>query len=269
MIGAMVSQITSLASVYSTVYSGAEQRKHQSSASLAFVRGIHRWPVNSPHKWPVTRKMFLLDDVIMKTNVINSTALLHLYCSFPREIPISSNIYHSGSSYQLEPRMELLKWLRSCHLVIRYNLQHKVRESIKSTAENFICIRIYCRCGLFRVRDYMYPRKLPLLAISCSGGMQGFEIADLIFFCILMHYDYFKVLNVLPCFFVRKYRKYTINRWRMVCAVCASAVIWKIKTVDEFMQWSSFKEAAYVEAFSFICNILVADLSCYPICRVY
>ena len=43
--------------VYSTVYSDADQRKHQSSASLAFVRGIHRGPVNSPHKWPVTRKM--------------------------------------------------------------------------------------------------------------------------------------------------------------------------------------------------------------------
>ena len=47
------------------IYSGADQRKHQSSASLAFVRGIHRWPVNSPHKWPVTRKMFPFDDVIM------------------------------------------------------------------------------------------------------------------------------------------------------------------------------------------------------------
>ena len=47
---AMASQITSLTSVYSTVYSGADQRKHQSSASLAFVRGIHRRPVNSPHK---------------------------------------------------------------------------------------------------------------------------------------------------------------------------------------------------------------------------
>ena len=43
----------------------ADQRKHQSSASLAFVRGIHRWPVNSPHKWPVTRKMFPFDDVVM------------------------------------------------------------------------------------------------------------------------------------------------------------------------------------------------------------
>ena len=44
---------------------GADQRKHQSSMSLAFVRGIHRWPVNSPHKGPVTRKMFPFDDIIM------------------------------------------------------------------------------------------------------------------------------------------------------------------------------------------------------------
>ena len=61
----MASQITSLTIVYSTVYSVADQRKHQSSASLAFVWGVHRGPVNSPHKWPVTRKMFPFDDVIM------------------------------------------------------------------------------------------------------------------------------------------------------------------------------------------------------------
>ena len=62
---AMVSQIISLTIVYSTVYSGADQSKHQSPASLAFVWGTHRGPVNSPHKWPVTRKMFPFDDVIM------------------------------------------------------------------------------------------------------------------------------------------------------------------------------------------------------------
>ena len=61
----MASQITSLIIVYSTVYSDADQRKHQSSASLAFVWGIHQWPVYSLHKWPVTRKMFAFHDVIM------------------------------------------------------------------------------------------------------------------------------------------------------------------------------------------------------------
>ena len=64
--GAIASQITSLKIVYSNVYSDTDQRKHQSSVSLAFVWGIHRGPVNSPHKWPVTRKMFPFDDVIME-----------------------------------------------------------------------------------------------------------------------------------------------------------------------------------------------------------
>ena len=67
--GAMASQITSLTIVYSTVYSGAHQRHHQRSSSLAFVRGIHRWSVNSPHKRLVTRNMFSFDDVIMKSVV--------------------------------------------------------------------------------------------------------------------------------------------------------------------------------------------------------
>ena len=60
--------------------SDADQRKHQSSASLAFVRGIHRGPVNSPHKWPVTRKMFPFDDVIMHPMV---TRVYTTHCRRP------------------------------------------------------------------------------------------------------------------------------------------------------------------------------------------
>ena len=67
---AVASQITKLTIVCSTVYAGVEQRKHQSTASLAFVRGIHRWPVNSPHKGPVTQKKFPFDDVIMLTTYL-------------------------------------------------------------------------------------------------------------------------------------------------------------------------------------------------------
>ena len=63
----MASQITGLLTVCWTVYPGADQSKHQSSASLAFVWGTHRRPVNSPQKGPVTRKMFPFDDVIMMT----------------------------------------------------------------------------------------------------------------------------------------------------------------------------------------------------------
>ena len=68
--GRIASQFTSLTIAYSIVYSGVDQRKHQSPASLAFVRGIHRRPVNSPRKWPVTRKKFPFDDVIMWKNCL-------------------------------------------------------------------------------------------------------------------------------------------------------------------------------------------------------
>ena len=63
--GAVASQITSLTIVYSTVYSDTDQKKHQRSASLAFVWGIHRGPMDSPHKWAVTRNIFSFHDVIM------------------------------------------------------------------------------------------------------------------------------------------------------------------------------------------------------------
>ena len=84
--GAVASQITSLTIVYSTVDSDADQRKHQSSASLAFVRRIHRGPVNSPHKWPVTRKMFPFDDVIMMGHVHKQLLLqnIHFLILFPQ-----------------------------------------------------------------------------------------------------------------------------------------------------------------------------------------
>ena len=68
---AMACQITSLTVVYSTVYSGADKRKPQSSASLAFVRGNNRWPANSPHKGSVTRKIFPFYDVIMLWNTVH------------------------------------------------------------------------------------------------------------------------------------------------------------------------------------------------------
>ena len=64
--GAMASQNTSFTIVYSAVYSGEDQRNYRSSESLAFVRGIYRLPKNSPHKGPVTRKMFPFDDVNMR-----------------------------------------------------------------------------------------------------------------------------------------------------------------------------------------------------------
>ena len=57
---------------------GCRSEKHQSSASLAFVLGIQRGPVNSLHKWPVTRKMFPFDDVIMGFSSLDAPAASHL-----------------------------------------------------------------------------------------------------------------------------------------------------------------------------------------------
>ena len=86
--GVIASPITSLTIVYPTVYSHADQRKHKSSASLAF----HPGPVNSTQKWPVTRKRFPFDDVIMPYHeatytrvqlrivIINNVALVYFNC---------------------------------------------------------------------------------------------------------------------------------------------------------------------------------------------
>ena len=68
------------------LYSDADQRKHQNSASLAFVRGIHRGSVNSPHKWPVMWKILLFDDVIM----------MHWISSWNTEHVAAACIIHDG-----------------------------------------------------------------------------------------------------------------------------------------------------------------------------
>ena len=82
----MASQITCVSIVCPIVGSGTDHWKHQSSASLVFVRGIHRWPVNSPYKRPVTRKIFPFDDVIMFYDQSNQTM-----CCDDFQLPFSFN----------------------------------------------------------------------------------------------------------------------------------------------------------------------------------
>ena len=79
----MASQITNVWIVCSTVCSGEDQRNHQSLASLAFVRGIHRWPVNFPHKGLVTRKMFAFDDIIITRCISSGLETCYIFISFP------------------------------------------------------------------------------------------------------------------------------------------------------------------------------------------
>ena len=121
--GTMASQINSLIIVYSTFYSGVDQRKHQSSASLAFVRGIHRWPVNSPHKWPVTRKMFPIDDVIMVYLALHKVIRITL-----RNLNVMSSgwlnswwyiIWMNHSQCSLSSRsLKIIKWTKQGQLCV-------------------------------------------------------------------------------------------------------------------------------------------------------
>ena len=92
----MASQIISLTIVYSTVCSGADQRKHQSSVSLAFVRGIHLLQVNSLHKGPVIQKIFPFDDVIMN-GMIQKMANTQ-YININSECPSDAIWQHISSS---------------------------------------------------------------------------------------------------------------------------------------------------------------------------
>ena len=91
---------TSLTVVYSTVYSDADQRKHQSSASLPFVWGIHRGPVNSPHIWPVTRKCFHL-----MTSSWDKT--VHIYGTY--------YICTTGTNHHIQPKSRW-KDARTCRM---------------------------------------------------------------------------------------------------------------------------------------------------------
>ena len=97
--GMMASPMTSPMIAYSTVHSGRDQRIHQSSASQAFVRGIHRWPVNSPHKWPVTRKMLPFDDVIMET--LEAVLCNIEVPSWPEWSP-SNHLHHTSHFIELD-----------------------------------------------------------------------------------------------------------------------------------------------------------------------
>ena len=100
---AMVSQITCVSNVCSTVYSGADHRKHQSSASVAFVRGIHQWPLNSPHKWPVTRNMSPLDDVIMARQLRVDHGWVDTYTINIKRSDIRYNSCLNEQSYNILP----------------------------------------------------------------------------------------------------------------------------------------------------------------------
>ena len=113
---AIASQTTGVSIVCLTDCPGANQRIHQNSASLAFVRGIHRWPMNSPYKGPVTPKMFPFDDVIMAESNFISWYHHDVYES-------SSTLYKTSLVCCISPRV-------SPYITIATDLVRMILKSI-------------------------------------------------------------------------------------------------------------------------------------------
>ena len=145
-IGSMASQITSLIIVNSTVYSGTDERKHQSSASLAFVWGIHGWPVNSPHKWPVKRKMFPFDDVIMVTINARITGGICIKTSWHRKA------FHFAVPLWVESSM----WIHGPLVDSPYKwpVMSSCAISLLLTVEQSVCCQWYEKVMTFIWRHY-------------------------------------------------------------------------------------------------------------------
>ena len=159
--GAMASKITSLTIVYSTVYSGTDQRKHQSSESLAFVRGIHRWPVNSLHKWPVTRKMFPFHDVIMLFKATSRHLNQNCILKDIFQWKLSNNQKFSIKKMHFE--MSSTKWRRFCFSFHAPINQRRIYPSSYSTSSTLV--------GYPHQICLYHPLKIRYMLMTSSNGI--------------------------------------------------------------------------------------------------
>ena len=153
----MASQITSFTIVYSTVYSGVDHRNHQRSASLVCVRGIHRWPVNSPHKGPVTRKMFPFDDVIMLSTHQLVPLEYHeslLCCCTIASCHIIDFFNHFPAITDLLPTIKHLVYNINCILYLSHYPFLSIYSRRANQSQKILCIRHAfksCRGSQFEV----------------------------------------------------------------------------------------------------------------------
>ena len=157
--GVIASQITSLTIVYSIVYSDTDQRKRQSSASLAFVRGIHRGPVSSPHKWPVMRKIFPFYDVIMpRTKYCACWSPCFVKCHYIVVIVLNDfwSVYINNPKWYFNmPYMISMIFVRksSQHLL---RLTTRVANSLSTPLIPYIKIELIEHICILGVRRWIY-----------------------------------------------------------------------------------------------------------------
>ena len=164
--GAIAFQITSLTIVYSIVYSDADQRKHQSCASLAFVRGIHRGPMNSPHKWPVTRKLFPFDDVIMTY--------------------ISTSVIIRDGLWRVTIRVQIAY----CHQMIKWNM--KLDDSVRAPRAPIGLAHISQQSNLnikYEILKYVWSLS-SYLFMFCASHAQKYRIRRIYIYIFIYIYSY-------------------------------------------------------------------------------
>ena len=180
----MASQITSLTFVYSTVYSGAYQRTLQSSASLAFVRGIHRGP---------------FDDVIMSLhfhdytgdNKVGFIPLLSLLDRLPCWVIGRNSAYllirHGFNT--LRPRQngrhfpdDIFKWIflnENVWISIKISLKFVPNVPINNIPA-LVQIMAWCRSGDKPSSEPMVDSLLTHICVTRSQWVKGpFDIKRL------------------------------------------------------------------------------------------
>ena len=139
----MASQTISL----TIVYLGTDQRKHQSPASLAFVMGIHRWPVNSPRKGPVTREMVPFDDVIMLWLLVAIShvhRLIGMNVLFTEEIPLRVGV-HITLPWRHNERDCVSNHQRlDCFLSCLFCVLVQIKENIKVPCHWLLWVEVTC-----------------------------------------------------------------------------------------------------------------------------
>ena len=192
---AMASQITSFTIGYSTVYSCADKKTHQSSVSLAFVWGIHQWPVNSPHKWPVARKMLPFDDVACINNI--NLCWLFIQCI----IPILNSVTVQYSSKLLivltllyRPRLYIepaLSWYEGPGLsgdlsIIMTGIYCKLRKRRHKT---FVIREIQCTICLESYVVYFYAKLWECLVMEQRNLRYGGRSSTSLWFNIQLPVD--------------------------------------------------------------------------------
>ena len=143
---AMAPQITGLTIVYSTVHSGADQRNHQSSASMAFVRGNHRSPVNSPRKWPVTRKMFPFYGVIMVCKLGSTIPVPSLVITVPGDGLTPNGPNYLQTEFWKHTLIHISSDLSLCKLNLTHVLLNKmsaISQAVLSEAFSWMKIFVF------------------------------------------------------------------------------------------------------------------------------